>query len=707
MNIRHILLLALYFVILGGCSAQKVDEQKKQLVLIDLVKRSLEHGHFDPVTIDDDFSKKAMKLYLEQADVFKRFYLQSDINDFKEFETSLDDQFKNYDFDFFDLSYGVLQERTKEAEQICIEILDQPFDLKHDAGKFELDPEKRQWPADKEDMRKIWENSLRYEIISRVGDQLDRQEKMAGNKDSTSKVKTITEIEADARDKVKKRYKDWFHELQKLDRTDRLADYINALVSVYDPHTNFFPPKDKQDFDIQFSGQLEGIGATLSTRDGYVTIISIVPGGPAWKQGELEVNDKIVKVAQSEEEPVDITDWRVDKAVQLIRGKKGTLVKLTVQKMDGSQKIIPIVRDVVVMEETYAKSAILEDNKSGNKTGYIYLPSFYANFDDANGRSSSQDVKKELQKLINENVNGIILDLRGDGGGSLQDAIEIAGYFIDFGPIVQVKAKQGGARVYGDPDPGVIYTGPLVIMVNSISASASEILAAAMQDYNRALIVGSSQTFGKGTVQRFFNLDELARGYDDIKPLGSLKMTIQKFYRIDGGSTQLNGVKPDIILADAYSYFDIGERELKNPMVWNKVEPAQYKKFDNNKLFSKLKSQSQQRTASEETFKLLDENARRLKENRDRTLVHLKLDTYRSEKKRLEEMAKKYERLGKDSLDVRVLPISVDLAEASKDSTKNAVFKKWLGALRTDNYIFEASRIINDWNMSAIARKND
>ncbi|MDO9512210.1 MAG: carboxy terminal-processing peptidase [Bacteroidales bacterium] len=707
MNIKVLFFSGLFLFSMAGCSAQKIDEQKKQLVLMDLIKRSLEHGHFDPVNIDDDFSKKAMKIYLEQADVFKRFYIQSDIDEFKKFETSLDEQFKSYDFGFFDLSYGILDERTKEAEELCLDILDKPFDLEKDGGKFELDPEKRNWAANKNELRKVWENSLKYEIISRVGDQLDRQDKLTSNKDSTSKIKTIKEIEADSRDKVRKRYKDWFHELRKLDRSDRMADYVNALVSVYDPHTNFFPAKDRQDFDILFSGQLEGIGATLSTRDGYVTIISIVPGGPAWKQGDLEVNDKIVKVGQFEEEPVDITDWRVDKAVQLIRGKKGTLVKLTVQKMDGSQKIIPINRDVVVMEETYAKSAILEDNKSGNKTGYLYLPSFYANFDDPKGRSSSQDVKKELEKLMKENVNGIVLDLRGDGGGSLQDAIEIAGYFIDFGPIVQVKAKDGGARVYGDPDPGVIYSGPLVIMVNSISASASEILAAAMQDYNRALIVGSPQTFGKGTVQRFFNLDELARGYDDIKPLGSLKMTIQKFYRIDGGSTQLNGVKSDIVMADAYAYFDIGERELKFPMEWNKVEAAQYKKFDNEKLFKQLKSRSEQRIASDDAFKLLNENAHRLKENRDRTLISLKLDNYRAEKKRLEEIAKKYERLGKDSLDVRVLPISVDLAEASKDSTKNVLFKKWLGAIRTDNYIYESSRIVNDWSSMGIARKND
>ncbi|MGC8866335.1 MAG: carboxy terminal-processing peptidase, partial [Bacteroidales bacterium] len=437
-----------------------------------------------------------------------------------------------------------------------------------------------------------------------------------------------------------------------------------------------------------------------------VTIVNIVPGGPAWKQGELEVNDKIIKVAQGDGEPVDITDWRVDKAVQLIRGKKGTTVKLTVRKMNGTEKTITIVRDVVIIEETYAKSAVLTDTITGAKVGYIFLPSFYANFDDPNGRSSSQDMRKELTKLKAEGVEGIILDLRGNGGGSLQDAIEIAGLFIDQGPVVQVKGKIGAARVYGDPEPGVVYGGPLVVMVNGISASASEILAAALQDHHRAVIVGSSKTFGKGTVQRFFNLDDLARGFDEVKPLGSLKMTIQKFYRINGGSTQLKGVTPDILMTDPYSYIEIGESELKFPMEWTSVEPARYTPLPNEGLFEKLKANSIKRMKADPLFARLDENARRVKQRRDETLISLNLDTFINRKKMYDEEAKKADSLLKTPLSIKPQALQEDLNRLASDTTKTNILTRWIKGLRSDAYILESMHIIHDWSRMQAAKKD-
>ena len=701
--LRYTFLFLFVLVFVSGCNAQE-DEQKKNMILMDLIKRSLEQGHFDPVQLDDDFSRKAYTLFLEQMDPFKRFFTNEDINTLRQYELNIDDEFRDYTTVFFDKTFEIFNQRLDNAESWYEEILAAPFSFEEPSW-IEMDPEKRAWPEDLDALKASWYQMLKYETLTRVSDQMDRQEKAKPGSDSTAVKKSFEELEKDARSKVKKRYADWFHEIRKLDRSDRFSDYLNAIASVYDPHTNFFPPKDKQDFDIQFSGQLEGIGATLQSKEGYVTVVSIVPGGPAWKQGELEVNDKIAKVAQADGDPVDITDWRVDKAVQLVRGKKGTLVKLTVIKMDGTEKLIPIVRDVVVIEETYTKSAVVEDTLTGARVGYIFLPSFYANFDDPNGRSSAGDVRNEVEKLKASGVSGIVIDMRGNGGGSLQDAIEIAGLFIDQGPVVQVKGRVGGARVYGDPEPGVLYDGPLVIMVNAISASASEIFAAAMQDHRRALIVGTSRTFGKGTVQRFFNLDDLARGFEEVKPLGSIKMTIQKFYRIDGGSTQLKGVTPDIVMTDPYTYFEIGESELKFPMQWTQVEPARYTPFSNDKLFSTLRRKSVDRMKADPRFKLLDENARRMKAQRDMTLMPLDLAGFREEKKKNEEEAKRFENIGKDTLSLRIVPFPEDASLQAADSTKKSVHMKWLGSLRTDHYLHETVRIINDWNLG-VAKKD-
>ncbi|MEW6134255.1 MAG: carboxy terminal-processing peptidase [Bacteroidota bacterium] len=688
---------------LNGCKAQ-VDDQKRNLILMDLLKRSLDEGHFNPIPLDDNYSRRVYKVFLEQTDPFKRFYTQEDLALLKPYETQIDDEFKNYSTEFFDLAYQLFDKRFNQIDKWYQEILSKPFDFNRDEN-FEMDPEKRDWPANEKELRFAWEQMLKYETLTRLADMLEQQEKAKANPDSARKIKTTNELEQEAREKVKKRYADWFHEMKKLDKSDRFGDYLNALCSVFDPHTNYFPPKDKADFDIQFSGQLEGIGATLQSKDGYVTIVNIVPGGPAWKQGELEVNDKIIKVAQGDGEPVDITDWRVDKAVQLIRGKKGTTVKLTVRKLNGTEKTITIVRDVVVIEETYAKSAVLVDTLTGARVGYIFLPSFYANFDDPNGRSSSQDMLREVNKLKNEGVEGIILDLRGNGGGSLQDAIEIAGLFIDQGPVVQVKGKIGAARVYGDPQPGVVYAGPLVVMVNGISASASEILAAALQDHRRALIVGSSNTFGKGTVQRFFNLDDLARGFDEVKPLGSLKMTIQKFYRINGGSTQLRGVSPDIKMSDPYSYIEIGESELKFPMEWTSIEPARYTALDNDKLFGKLKENSIKRMKADPLFARLDENARLVKKRRDETLIPMKLDNFLSRKRMYDAEAKTFDSLAKAPLSIKPMALKEDINRLAADTTKTNILTRWIKGLRSDAYILESMHIIDDWNRMTATRK--
>ncbi len=701
--LKSVILVVLLIWILPGCRAQ-VDEQKKNLVLMDLLKRSVEEGHFNPVAIDDEYSKKVYNLFIEQLDPLKRFFTEEDMAEMKKYELQLDNEFKDYNTNFFELAYHILQKRLQQIEDFYPDILKQPFSFEEEEF-IEMDPDKRQYPKNDEELRKAWEQMLKYEVLNWLTDKMEQQEKAIARADTSFTAKTLDQLETEAREKINKRYADWFHEMNKLEKADRFADYLNCLVSVFDPHTNYFPPKDKEDFDIQFSGQLEGIGATLQSKDGYITVVSIVPGGPAWKQGELEVNDKIIKVAQESGEPVDITDWRVDKAVQLIRGKKGTIVKLTVRKLNGVEKEIAIQRDIVIIEETYAKSAIVEDTLTGGKVGYIFLPSFYANFEDPNGRSSSRDMLQEVEKLKNAGVQGIIIDLRGNGGGSLQDAIEIAGIFIDQGPVVQVKGRMGNPRVYGDPQPGIVYEGPLVIMVNPISASASEILAAALQDYHRAIITGTSKTFGKGTVQRFFNLDDLARGFDEVKPLGSLKLTIQKFYRIDGGSTQLKGVTPDIIMSDPYTYLEIGESELKYPMEWTQVNAANYSTFNNEYLFTSLKKASNDRIKNDKRFQMLDEHARQIKTRRDKTLIPLKMEDFKRQNDENLEQSKAFDKLMKDTLSLKSTPLSVDLQRIGSDTTKINILKKWTKGLRTDPYLLESVRIVRDWNAAIVQKR--
>jgi carboxyl-terminal processing protease len=679
-----------------GCTGQSRNvEQKKDLVLTDLVKRSVEQFHFDPPAFDDTFSQKAFDEYFKQVDPFKRFFTQQDINELSKYKDQIDDEFKNYEFNFFNDATDILTKRLTESESLMKEILSKPlnFDKKE---QYEIDPEKRAFAKDLTAWKESWKQSLKYEVLTRLAESIENQEKKKFDPEKGEKPKAYAEMEADARDKVLKRYTDWFHEITKMERSDRMADYINAIMAVLDPHTNYFPPKDKEDFDITFSGQLEGIGATLTQKDGYITVAAIVPGSPSWKQGDLAVDDKILKVAQGDGEPVDVVDMRLDKAVRLVRGKKGTKVTLTVRKVDGTEKQIPITRDIVVIEETYAKSAIITDSITGSRMGYIYLPSFYANFENPNGRSSAGDVTKEVTRLKKENVDGIILDLRNDGGGSLQDAIEIAGLFIDQGPVVQVKGRGTRAQAFGDPAPGVLWEGPLAIMINPFSASASEILAAAMQDHKRAVIIGST-SFGKGTVQRFLELDDIARGFDDVKPLGAIKMTIQKFYRINGGATQLKGVTPDVLLPDQYAYMDVGERDLDNPMPWTEIAGTPFTPVNSEALFKKLAQTSKTRIGTDSTFTKMDEYAKKLKEQRDKTLIPLDLAGFRKDKAETEKMAKRFSKVGDHYRPVKVLPLSGETI-AANDTTKVEMQKRWVRNLRKDAYIFESMKVLSDWN---------
>ena len=668
-------------------------QNDKEVAIDQIVMQSLNTSHYAPKEVNDDFSEKVFKLYIQRLDYNKKFLIQDDINELKKLENSIDEDITTSRFTFFDKSLELLNKRIDESQAYYKEILDKPFDFTKDET-LELDAEKLNFAKNKDALKEDWRKYLKYQTLSRIAEMMESQEK-AKEKSDTVKIKSKEELEIAARKKVLKSNEDWFKRIKKLDRDDRIAVYFNSITGIYDPHTEFFPPKEKANFDIGMSGQLEGIGAQLQEKDGAIKVSSIVPGSASYRQGQLKPGDIILKVAQGEAEPVDVTDMRLDDAVQLIRGKKGTEVRLTIKKPDASTVIIAITRDIVVIEETYAQSVILKGKKN---IGYIKLPTFYADFNGNGGRSCSVDMKKELQKLKEENVDGIILDLRYNGGGSLPDVVKMAGLFIDKGPIVQVKSKTGTPQVMDDNDPAIVYDGPLTVMVNSNSASASEIMAAAIQDYKRGVIVGTSpSTFGKGTVQRFFNLDDYVPAqYSNIKPLGQVKITTQKFYRINGGATQLKGVIPDIILPDPYYLLDQGEKEQDYPMTWDEIPPANYVALNPGYSIDKLKAKSEARLKSNPGFTILENAAKRFKKQKDSTVISLNFENYIAEQKRYKAESKKMDDLDKEIPGIEIAALKTDAITIGADTSKANKAKDWYKSIKKDIYLSETIAIMND-----------
>lgn len=670
-------------------SRDNAPEGKNQ-ILIKALMQGLSSGHYQPEKIDDAFSQKVFDLYLDRLDFNKKFLLASDVQNLRKHRTLLDDQLRQGSLEFFDISADLIAQRIKESEAYYKEILDKPFDFAVNES-IETDGEKLAYAKDKAALKEAWRKQLKYQTLIRLVDLQEEQEKALEKGDKVEK-KSLTELEKEARQKVKKTYDDLYSRLAKVNNEDRRSTYINAITNVYDPHTGYFPPKDKDNFDIEFTGRLEGIGASLQEKDGEIKVMEIVPGSPSYLQGDLKPGDAIQRVAQGKGEPVLVEGMRLDDAIQLIRGKKGTEVRLTVKKPDGSTKVIPIVRDVIVLDEGYAQSAIIND---GKKIGYIKLPGFYADFQNKDGRFSGADVKKEVEKLKAAGMEGLVLDLRNNGGGSLSDAVEMAGLFIDQGPIVQVKTASGKAVVLDDRDPKVQYDGPLVVLVNSNSASASEILAAAMQDYKRAVIVGSP-TYGKGTVQQFFELDDaLPAQFNSFKPFGALKLTTQKFYRINGGTTQLRGVTPDVILPDAYSFLELGEKEQDYPLPFDEIAPAKYKPWKNGAVnLQQIQANSKARVAQNNSFALIKESAERLKKQADKTERSLQLEQYKAEQAQAEAITKRYEAAQKEIPVLDVARLQQDLQALAGDTAKVVRNKEFMKSLKQDVYLEEAVAII-------------
>lgn len=678
-----------------------VDDDKDKLIL-KAVMELLSRYHFQEVPIDDNFSRRVFDVYLDRLDGMKRFLTIQDLDLLDDYQDSIDDLIREQDMRFFELSYKIINSGLEKTRKWYPEILSQPFDFTK-PDSIETDGDKRSYAKNDAELKEYWRAYLKYETLTRLSDKIRDQEEMP---EPEGGKKSLAELEADARKDVQEVFDGWFKRLDKVRRSDRFEMYLNSITNAFDPHSDYFNPKEKEDFDIGMSGRLEGIGARLSMDGDYTKVVMIIPGGPAWKQKELEVDDKIFKVRQEDEaEAVDITGWLVDEVVQLIRGPKGSKVTVTVRKTDGSVRDITIVRDEVILDEGFAKSAILELEGEVGNVGYISLPKFYANFENPNGRSCAEDVEVEVRKLMSAGVKGIILDLRNNSGGSLNDVVQMSGLFIESGPIVQVKGREAAPTVLRDRDDKVVYTGPLIVMVNRQSASASEILAAAMQDYGRAIVVGSESTFGKGTVQRFLPLDRAVNGYDHLKPLGDIKITLQKFYRINGGSTQLRGVTPDIILPDNMQFIDVGEKELKYPMDWSEISPVSYEqKIVSLQNLSEIRRKSEARVKTSPQFSKIVENALRIQQIRQQTVVPLQLEEYRAldlardeESKAFNKAFGKIDRLRPKNLDIDLPAIQIDSAIISRN-------EGWLETMGKDIYLEETLLIMKD--LMAIAHKS-
>ncbi len=698
MRRSRLIFVASMLVVLAFFASYKLfrapSELTKEQLIMQVVMQGIQTQHFNPQKIDDKFSVRVFDLFIKRMDNSKKFFLQSDIDELSKFKEKIDDELNDASVDFFNKANLIYEKRFAEAKAYYTSLLDRPFNFKEEET-IETDGDKIVYAKNVSELKDAWRKSLKYQTLVRYSDMIEARDK-AKEKEDTAAIakKSNEELEEDARKKVLKSTDEAFKNLGELDREDRFNLYVGCFANVQDPHTEFFPPADKANFDIAMSGKLEGIGAQLQQKDDEIKVTSIVPGSPSYRNGKLKPGDIIVKVAQGSAEPVDVSEMRLDKAIQLIRGKKGTEVRLTVKKPDATFEVITLIRDVIVLEDSYAQSFMINNEK---KIGYIRLPGFYADFSGGGGRDCAKDIKTELNKLKNEGAKGVILDLRDNGGGSLESVVDMVGLFIPQGPVVQVKARDANPTLYTDKDPSVTFDGPFEVMVNENSASASEILAAAIQDYNRGVIIGSTTSFGKGTVQRMYNMDDMVNStYNAMKPLGSVKITMQKFYRVSGGSTQLRGVTPDIILPDAWSKIKYGEKQEDFPLQWDEIKPTPITKYQPTYDINKLKATSQKRVEDQKAFALIEEESVELKKESDDTQVSLNLEKYQMEQKSRKEEKKKFEEVEKNLTGLDVVNLSIDIEHINSDSTYTARNKEMLKSLKKDIYLNEASQVMMD-----------
>lgn len=654
----------------------------------------LEEGHYSPKKIDDAFSKQVLDKYVKDLDDDKSVFLQSDIDGFKKYGDKIDDEIHGSELKSF---YAVNETYTKRRDEsfvIIRDILAKPFDFTTNEV-VQTNRDKAAYPKNEAERKEIWRKNLKYEVLGKYVSLLDEREKNKGKKDFV--VKADSTLEREAREQVKKRMERIMNNKKNHESTDEnFSTFVNAITQLMDPHTDYMPPVDKRTFDESMSGEFFGIGAVLKDDDGKIKIGTIVPGMPVERNGEIKVDDEILKIGEGTAEPVDVTGYAVTDAVKLIRGReKGTEVRLTIKKADGTIKIIPLLRDKIKLEDTYAKSAVINGS---HKVGYIYLPEFYQNFQDRNGASCSKDVAKEVEKLKAENVEGIVIDLRSNGGGSLSEVVKMVGLFIEDGPVVQVKNRDEKQNILSDRDKSVLYSGPLTVLVDEFSASASEIFAAAIQDYKRGIVIGSTSTYGKGTVQRSIPLSPESESplFSDknTEDLGALKLTLQKFYRVNGGTTQLKGVVPDIVLYDRLETLKFREKDNPAALPWDEISKADFKPWAGAANNDAVISAAVAQLNNGSVFSKIKENVNKLEAFSEKE-YSLNISKYREEQKAVKEMYKELEDLSKlaKEIDITNAAVDVNTINAAKDRAERN--KQWLKRLGSDIYLDETVKVIN------------
>ena len=681
-------------------NSPKNDDDKMSTIMVN-VKNTLNYLHYAPKPINDAYSQEVYKHYFEMVDSSKRYFLQSDIDEFAKHKNKLDDYLNQGDLTFYKLTVNRLYQRVDEIDKLTQQIFSKPINLNEDEVLV-LEPKLKKNAKNATELSAEWKKYIKYNILQEMESLTAKEEMQKEKKDSVQKFNLKDTIKLEILTPEAKRIKataevkdlvtDTFRRFKKRNKMDWFTVYMNAYTEVFDPHTNYYSPKNKEDFDTQFTGKVIGIGAIIQEKKGNLYLGALTIGAPAWKSKQLTEGDKILKVrSKPNEDAVNVVGMLSDEAVRLIRGEKGTKVTLTVEKKDKTTKEVTMIREEVAIEDTFARSIIL-NSANGKKYGLINLPSFNADFEDAKGRNASDDIKNELIKLKTQNVEGIILDLRSNGGGSLTEVGDIMGLFMNAGPYVQVKDQNGKIQTLKNKSNSPLWTGPLVIMQNELSASASEILAGAMQDYGRAVIMGSPQSFGKGTVQTFVDLNRFINTNDDF---GSLKLTIQKFYRITGESTQRKGIESDIKMKDFFTYAEIGERYDDYALAWDKIPAASYQP-QNYFSITALEKASAERLANNKNYQLIQESAQ-WKEKLDKEeTISINQSKFNEVMKLRKEQIKKFKSLEKFN---NGLKFTLNTDEALREKTDEAFQKKtenWTKNLQRDIYMQEAVNIVSE-----------
>ena len=692
-------LLIAFIMCLASCSfvSKDFDTSDKDNLIIQLITYVLDQAHYLDKEINDEFSEKVFDTFLENLDPYKRYFYASDIEEFSKYKYLIDDAFKNPNLDFFELIYKRYTKRMLESEKIFNDILSKPFDFNIDEV-CECDFEELDYVKTKDQLFDRWRKLLKIYVIENYHNEIE-DDLRKSKEDSDFILRDPVLIEEKTRESLKETMQqNYVFISEEMQRSDWFSVYINSFVSQYDPNTSYLDPESKDRFDVDMSGNYAGIGARLQKKIDKVEITEVISGGPAWRDNILEKGDAILKVRQdNEDEPIGILNMRLSEAVKLIKGKKGTKVHLTVKKVDGTVTEVTVKRDIVLLEETYIKSSIVE--KDNNTYGLINIPKFYIDFDNQSNRDAAKDLRTEIERLKEEGIQGLVIDLRNNGGGALKTVVDMAGMFIKNGPVVQVKYFDKEKQVLSDRDRSVLWTGPLVILVNEGSASASEILAAAMQDYKRAIIIGGNQTWGKGTVQNVFPLNRMVRGNTN-GDLGALRYTTQKYYRINGGSVQLEGVKSDINVPYRYKYLEFGEKDSENPLQWDEIDKVEFDTWNSNFNFEEAITKSNKRMANNEYLKLVDENAKWIKSIRDNKLINLNYDKFKLELEENSSITEKFKALNDYSMNYsfKSLPYELDLIK--NDSVLGLKRERWHKSLNKDFYIDEALNVLSDLRFS-------